>query len=123
MRESVGRVNIGICKSVLSCVGSKGRLTWINRRVNTDSVYIAEKIDLGRALLSRICWSSDGISGMSYEGELHRGPWAGERFEVTTADKLQVGVKWKHITGEAIDALRKIWKSEFGHILAGIYQQ
>ncbi len=70
-------------------------------------------ISLGQALLSRICWSSDGSISMCYEGDLHRGPWAGDRFEVTTTDKLQ-GTEWKDISAEVAELLPKIWDAEYG---------
>ncbi len=67
--------------------------------------------DFGHALLSRICWPSDSTIAMSYEGDLHRGPWAGDRFEVTTIDKIQ-GAEWKDVSLEVVEVLRGIWKSE-----------
>ncbi|KAI0083759.1 hypothetical protein BDY19DRAFT_616237 [Irpex rosettiformis] len=79
--------------------------------------FITGAFNLGHALLSRICWSSDGSIAMGYRGELHRGPWSGDRFEVTTVDKLQTGVEWKNISGEVVDVLSKISLYEYDNIL------
>lgn len=69
-------------------------------------------VDLEHALLSRICWSTDPSISMSYDKDLHRGPWAGDRLEVTTMDKLTNDVEWKDISGEVVDVLREIWTTE-----------
>jgi hypothetical protein len=39
--------------------------------------------DLSHVVLSRISWSSDDSVSMSYEGDIHRGVWAGDRFDIT----------------------------------------
>lgn len=45
---------------------------------------------LGTVLLARICWSSDPSRSMAYEGhDLTRGVWAGDRFDITTLDRLE----------------------------------
>ncbi len=75
--------------------------------------FIKGAINLSHALLSRICWSSDSQIAMNYEGDLHRGPWAGDRFEVTTMNKLK-GEEWRDISGEIVEILEKIWKFEYG---------
>ncbi|KAG8988825.1 hypothetical protein FRB94_000382 [Tulasnella sp. JGI-2019a] len=55
----------------------------------------------GAFLLSRICWSSDSSVSMAYEGDIHRGIWAGDRFEITTIDALRGGeTNWKDISDE-----------------------
>ncbi|KAI0083570.1 hypothetical protein BDY19DRAFT_910509 [Irpex rosettiformis] len=71
-------------------------------------------INLGQALLSQICWLSDGSIAMCCGGDLHRSRWAGDRFEVTTMDKLSLNITWKDVSGEVTETLEMIWKSEYG---------
>ncbi|KAG8992317.1 hypothetical protein FRB94_011246 [Tulasnella sp. JGI-2019a] len=55
-----------------------------------------EDAELGGFLLSHICWSSDPSTGM---GNIHRGIWAGDRFEITTLDRLKGGAdSWKDVS-------------------------
>ena len=65
-------------------------------------------IDLGHILLSQICWSSDDTTGLSYRGDLHRGPWAGDRFEVTSMDKLDSNIPWKDVSDEVVGTVGEI---------------
>lgn len=62
-------------------------------------------------LLSRICWSSDPSVSMSYNGDIHRGVWAGDRFEITTIDLLREGEKeWKDVSHEMGKEMAEIWE-------------
>lgn len=81
-----------------------------------DTPFIQNAIRLGHALLSQICWSSDRSIAMSYEGDLHRGRWAGDCFEVTSMDKLDPKVTWKDISDEVTNTLDEIWQSEYDDI-------
>lgn len=76
--------------------------------------FIEAPINLGHALLSRICWSSDPSISMSYDKDLHRGPWAGDRVAVTALDRLKFGIEWKDVSKEVVDVLCDIWESEYG---------
>lgn len=64
-------------------------------------------VELAHALLSRICWST-----YSDELDIHRGPWAGDKLEVTTMDKVTSDVEWRDISEEVLDILREIWATE-----------
>lgn len=81
-----------------------------------DTPFILNAIRLDHALLSQICWSSDGSIAMSYEGDLHRGRWAGDCFEVTSMDKLDPKITWKDVSDEVTNTLDKIWQSEYDDI-------
>lgn len=71
-------------------------------------------INLGYALLSQICWSSDPSTSMRYDSGLCRGRWAGDRFEVTSMDKLDPQIAWKDISKRVARLLKNILKSEHG---------
>ncbi len=78
--------------------------------------FFRRRISLGQALLSRICWSSDRSTNLLYRGDLHAGPWAGDRFEVTTMDRMQgAESQWKDISEEVTTLLTRIWNEECGY--------
>ncbi|KAI1795039.1 hypothetical protein LXA43DRAFT_61815 [Ganoderma leucocontextum] len=65
------------------------------------------RVTLAQALLSRICYSWDpSISmrcGEEYIDKLVKGPWAGDRFRITSADEMppvKGEKKWKDVTKE-----------------------
>ncbi|KAF8515623.1 hypothetical protein BU17DRAFT_22954, partial [Hysterangium stoloniferum] len=41
-----------------------------------------EEMGVTQAILSRICWSHDPSSSMAYQGDIHRGTWAGDRIHI-----------------------------------------
>ena len=54
---------------------------------------------------------------MKYEGDIHRGVWAGDRFDIITIDqfKLADGEKeWKDVSDEVAKEVTEIWGSEYG---------
>jgi hypothetical protein len=66
-------------------------------------------LGFGRVVLSRICWSSEPDTRIDCEG-VHRGVWAGHRFDITIADKLEKeneDGQWKDVT---VDVLMELWK-------------
>ncbi|KAG8991158.1 hypothetical protein FRB94_012703, partial [Tulasnella sp. JGI-2019a] len=69
----------------------------------------------GTFLLARICWSWDPSVSMKYTGGIHRGIWAGDRFEITTIDAMKGGVtNWKDVSEEMGKEMATIWEIEFG---------
>jgi len=46
-------------------------------------------VDLGHVVIARFCWSSDDSVAMAYQGRIHRGVWAGDRCDITSADALE----------------------------------
>jgi hypothetical protein len=77
----------------------------------------------GRAILSRICWSTDPSVSMLCEGDIHRGVWAGDRFDVVELDDFGASIEelessgWKDVTSEVREELIAIWKTNFRDIL------
>jgi len=78
------------------------------------------QIDLGHVVLSRISWSSDPSVAMTYEGDIHRGVWAGDRLDITSEDALDEKdengqlVEWTDVTDEVLKEMYEIWLSEYG---------
>ncbi|MCJ1250987.1 hypothetical protein MMC30_008217 [Trapelia coarctata] len=58
---------------------------------------LIEGLGFGEVVLSRICFSSDGNANMFYEEGIHRGVWAGHRFDITTLRKLQMERKTRNL--------------------------
>lgn len=67
--------------------------------VREDAIPLFERdqFHICQALLSRIIWSSGGtdLSYKDAKDPIHRGKWAGDKFEVTTRDRLRRGIKWR----------------------------
>ncbi|CAL1697005.1 unnamed protein product [Somion occarium] len=72
---------------------------------------------IGMLLVSRICWSTDSTASLAYKGNIHRGVWVGDRFEITTTDRMQTarsGQEWRDVTDEVLNEGIEIWKAEYG---------
>lgn len=72
--------------------------------------------NLAHALLSQICWSSssefDIFCEQPYKARLTQGPWAGDRFCVTTLEHLsdlEGGREWEDVTSSVREMLGHIW--------------
>lgn len=67
---------------------------------------------LGQLILSRICWSTDDSCAMDFEGPLHRGVWAGDRFRIVTLSVFETrtsGEEWTDVSVEAAEWLKSLW--------------
>lgn len=83
--------------------------------VRDETVKAHGKAGFGAFLLSRICWSSSVDTSMSYEGNICRGVWATDRFEITTIDRPRDGAEgWKDVGDEMGEEMAAIWRSEYG---------
>lgn len=51
---------------------------------------------------------------MAYEGDRHRGPWAGNQFEITTTDRMKADMQWQDISDRVVGVLDEVWKAEMG---------
>lgn len=70
-------------------------------------------VNLGTVMVLHICWSSDSSTSMCYDGDIHRGKWAGERFDITTVDSVKDANVWKDVSVEVMETVEAIWRSEF----------
>ncbi|KAI0338654.1 hypothetical protein BDW22DRAFT_1432448 [Trametopsis cervina] len=77
-------------------------------------------VRLDQVLLSQISWNLNGSLDMLYEyeqeggSELHRGPWAGDQFVVTTIERMKKNMEWRDTSTEVVDLLEKICLAEYG---------
>ncbi|KFY81994.1 hypothetical protein V500_10915 [Pseudogymnoascus sp. VKM F-4518 (FW-2643)] len=76
-------------------------------------------IGFGEVVMSRTCWSSSDCISMSYDGQIHRGVWAGHRFDITTRGRHDESTKdeeaeWKDVSEEVVAEIAAIWGSEYG---------
>ncbi|KIJ34895.1 hypothetical protein M422DRAFT_34841 [Sphaerobolus stellatus SS14] len=76
-------------------------------------------ISAGNILLSRVCWSTDSSTSMSYGGfrhtsgkiaRNHRGPWAGDRFSIISLDDAELST-FKDVTEEVYAENLAMWAS------------
>ncbi|KAJ7644684.1 hypothetical protein FB45DRAFT_999645 [Roridomyces roridus] len=90
---------------------------WDWRVKTVPTMKEAEGVCNNEIVLSRICLSSDPSISMSYEGDLHRGAWAGDRFDFDDEewlDELEEGNGWTDVSDEILKEVEAIWRSEYG---------
>ncbi|KAG6106512.1 hypothetical protein E4U31_000782 [Claviceps sp. LM219 group G6] len=106
---------------------------WILRNLTTQQYVRREPLELGPGLahgpfvrgigfgcvvLSRISWSSSDTMGLpDPTGRIHRGLWAGHRFDITTMtrhEKLTAGQNWTDVTEELVEEVTAIWSEGSG---------
>ncbi|KAI0057625.1 hypothetical protein BV25DRAFT_1357333 [Artomyces pyxidatus] len=102
----------------------------LSKRVFVDIVALARLADeetpttpfltslggFAHVLLARTAWASSPPEDMYYAGNIHRGVWAGDRFEILTMDRLdrlRENEEWVDSSPEVVEELKAIWKSEF----------
>ena len=92
-------------------------VTAFNERLPTEDAhwYLGPcDVEISHVLLSKICWSSYPTSSTDAEaGRLDRGPWAGDRFEITTMDRMREGFSWKDVTEESFELIKDLWEAYF----------
>lgn len=84
--------------------------------------FFYQRIGFGEVLLCQICWSSDPESHLAYDGPIHRGKWAANRFLITTMDQLEVlepvtggeDGEWEDVSDVVVGEMATIFRSDFG---------
>lgn len=77
-------------------------------------------IGFGEVILSRTCWSTDPSVDIRCKGAIHRGAWAGHRFDITTLSRHMQEVQeakdeqWKDCSEEVVKEVVDIWKAKYG---------
>ena len=69
----------------------------------------------GQLIVSRICWSSYYSTALQFDGDVHRGVWAGHRFVIVTTDVFEAMPStqgWEDVSAEAAKWLREILLAE-----------
>jgi hypothetical protein len=92
------------------------------RNLTTQEYVISNHHGFTQVLYAQICYSNDpsiSMQEMDFEGEeLHQGPWAGHRFEITTLDDIEedrkAGKEWKDVTFRIREKLKIIYDAELG---------
>jgi hypothetical protein len=52
-----------------------------------------------------------------YDKDIHRGVWAGDRFDITTINQVGIenGKKWTDVSNEVANEMTEIWVGEYGN--------
>jgi len=106
---------------------------WILRNLTTHEYVRSEAIAIkpeyihgpnidvlgfGEVVWSRICWSTATDRSTEYTDNIHRGSWAGHRFDITTLDRHRQATldrtEWKDVSEEVANEVEKIWCEGFG---------
>ncbi|KAJ7652602.1 hypothetical protein B0H17DRAFT_1214917 [Mycena rosella] len=75
-----------------------------------------KNVGFSEVVLSRICFSSDSSVSMSYDGGIHRGVWAGDRFDIVGSEWLQGledDASWTDVSDEQVRSLDFGFRSDF----------
>jgi hypothetical protein len=73
---------------------------------------ILQEVGFGEIVITRICLSSDPSVSISYDGPIHRGVWAGDRFDIVASSEWH-DPTWTDASDEVLEELEKIWISEY----------
>ncbi|KAJ6488968.1 hypothetical protein C8R45DRAFT_993295, partial [Mycena sanguinolenta] len=78
----------------------------------------AEDVGFGEIVLSRICFSTNGSVNMVWDGNIHRGVWAGDRFDIVASDWLEGlegedAATWTDVSADVLKEVGGIWRSEY----------
>ncbi|TFY80685.1 hypothetical protein EWM64_g3329 [Hericium alpestre] len=84
----------------------------ISRPTNTRRLQRVENINLGYACAIRICWSSDEGVSMAYKGGIHRGVWAGHRFDIVPGGEWMLEGHWSDTFQTALKSLKVLRESD-----------
>ncbi len=72
-------------------------------------------ITLGEALVCRICWTDEPYVCLGGEGQnMPRGAWSGDRFVVTTANRVPDLADWTDVTKDVVEELKCYWSFDNG---------
>lgn len=86
----------------------------LNQRPDAEQPWLPNcRPNLSQVLLARICWSCSPSVAMKYEGGINRGVWAGDRFIITTMDRLPSPMNggWTDVSKEVSRELKAIWEA------------
>ena len=80
------------------------------------------RIDLGHALLTRICWSDEELLSTPRKTKVRmgRGPWVGDRFYIVTMDRRfmpeegEEPWEWKDVSDQVVRDLVQVYRAVFG---------
>ncbi|TFK92694.1 hypothetical protein K466DRAFT_539469 [Polyporus arcularius HHB13444] len=72
------------------------------------------RLDLGHALLTRICWSNEAPVHTPPKMKMHRGLWVGDRFCITTMERVEDIQEWKDVSSQVVRDLVQIYRKQFG---------
>ncbi|KAJ7505853.1 hypothetical protein B0H11DRAFT_2186522 [Mycena galericulata] len=72
-------------------------------------------VGFGDIVFSRICFSTDPSVAMGYDGDIHSGVWAGDRFDLVASDWLEEldDATWTDVSDEVLKEVEAIWRSEY----------
>ncbi|RDX57215.1 hypothetical protein OH76DRAFT_1394999 [Lentinus brumalis] len=108
-----------LCNTVKREYVRASALAELARKPNDQQPFLPHcRLDLGHALLTRICWSNVELPNTPPRMKMHRGPWVGDRFRITTMDRLPSGSnpesEWKDISKEVVRELVAVCRKRFG---------
>ncbi|KAJ7465052.1 hypothetical protein FB451DRAFT_1138366 [Mycena latifolia] len=114
--KPVARTQPGVLRNLSRCQYIRESALFDLKDRTQDGMPEINRVDLGDVVLSRICFSSDPSIAMSYDGGIHRGVWAGDRFDIVDGEWLQGSdddASWTDVSDEVMKEVEAIWWSEY----------
>ncbi|KAJ7110902.1 hypothetical protein C8R44DRAFT_883365 [Mycena epipterygia] len=84
--------------------------------VYADTHVDMEDLGFGQVVVVRVCCSADQCVGMAYDGGIHRGVWAGDRFDVVGAEWLEAretDATWTDVSEAVMSEVEAIWNAKY----------
>ncbi|KAJ7645111.1 hypothetical protein DFH06DRAFT_1476976 [Mycena polygramma] len=98
--------------AVVRVLRNLSRRQYVRESALTELTAKYPKIGLGEVVLSRICLSSDvDVRNLTYDGGIHRGVWAGDRFDIVAAkwlEELGDDPSWTDVSEEVLEEMGSI---------------
>ncbi|KAJ7670190.1 hypothetical protein DFH06DRAFT_1180202 [Mycena polygramma] len=81
---------------------------------------IARSIGFGSALMTRICLSSDPSASLGWDGPIHRGAWAGDRFDIVESSEWH-DETWLDASDDVLKDVEDLFRAEYSTNIPKVY--
>lgn len=77
--------------------------------------FFGNNLTFPEVLVPHICMEAGHSSPLRVEDkdDVRKGPWTGDRFDITTVDKVDLA-EWRDVTDEVMDNINRIWELVWG---------
>ncbi|KAJ7833630.1 hypothetical protein B0H14DRAFT_3871600 [Mycena olivaceomarginata] len=104
------------CSETFRATSTSGnRRSSAGERAAQAEIKETRDVGFGHIVLSRICFSTSGSVAMVYDGDIHRGVWAGDRLDIVAESEFSDDDRsaWMDVSDEVLKEVEAIWRSEY----------
>ncbi|KAK7688666.1 hypothetical protein QCA50_008204 [Cerrena zonata] len=87
-------------------------ITKLSGTTRNKGPFIGIDLTLGTVLVIQMCWFYETPTTL-YDGDLSKGRWAPDAFEITTLDRIKDFDEWKDVGDSVAKQIEEIWDVEF----------